>query len=140
MTTAKEVVDQTEDRLKAQCPNILILRNEVPKELPADAAKNVFPYAVLWEGPGMGDDASEDLSGDNDGASILDQYITVASGKAHWTAAAAAQVRRTLDRWQPTGNVERLRDNQTWAPVQLDTEVLPNRHYVALVFRSAYKE
>lgn len=140
MTTAAEIVDQTQARLVAQCPKITILRNVVPKELPADDSGNVYPYAVIWEGPGMGDDAAEDLCGDTDGASILDQYITVASGKAEWTGPAAAQVRRALDRWQPTGNVERLRDNQTWAPVQLDTEVLPNRHYVALVFRSAYKE
>ena len=140
MTTAVEVVDQTQARLVALCPKILILRGEVPKELPHDQSGNVFPYAVLWEGPGMGDEDAEDLSGDNDGASILDQYVTVASGKAEWTGPAAAQVRRALDHWQPNGNVERLRDNQTWAPVQLDTEVLPNRHYVALVFRSAYKE
>lgn len=140
MTTAKQIVDQTEARLVDQCPKILILRNEVPADLPADEFNRVYPYAVLWEGPGMGDDDSEDLSGDTDGASILDQYITVASGDPQWTAAAAATVRKSLDRWQPTGNVERLRDNQTWAPVQLDTEVLPNRHYVALVFRSAYKE
>lgn len=140
MTAAVEIVDQVQARLVDQCPHVTILRNEVPAELPADEAKNVYPYAVIWEGPGMGDDDSEDLSGDNEGASILDTYITVASGKPGWTGPAAAQVRRALDRWQPSGNVERLRDNQTWAPVQLDTEVLPNRHYVALVFRSAYKE
>lgn len=140
MTQAVEIVDQTQARLVERCPKITILRGSVPKDLPADETGNVYPYAVLWEGPGMGDPDSEDLSGDIDGASVLDQYITVASGKPEWTAPAAAQVRRVLDHWQPTGNVERLRDNQTWAPVQLDTEVLPNRHYVALVFRSAYKE
>lgn len=140
MTTAVEITDQVQARLVDQCPKVLILRNEVPKTLPADEAGNVFPYAVIWEGPGMGDEDAEDLSGDNEGASILDTHVTVASGRAEWTGSAAAQVRKALDHWMPTGNVERLRDNQTWTPVQLDTEVLPNRHYVPLVFRSAYKE
>lgn len=138
--SAEAITDQIVARLVAQAPKVLILRGEVPAELPADDAKNVFPYAVVWEGPGMGDDSSEDLSGDTDGASILETHVTIASGKRSWTAQAASVVRRALDHWQPTGNVERLRDSQTWAPVLLDTEVLPNRHYVALVFRSAYKE
>jgi hypothetical protein len=140
VTTALEITDQVETRLKLVAPKVMILRGQVPAELPADEAKNVFPYAVIWDGIGMGDDDAEDLSGGTDGSSIYEVHVTIASGKLRWTMEAAAAVRRGLDHWQPTGNVERLRDNQTWAPVDLDTEVLPNRHYVPVVFRAAYKE
>lgn len=125
-------------RLAEQAPHVLVLNGAVPEDLPADDTQRAYPYAVLWGTAGMGDGAAEDLSGDTGGASISETHITIASGDPDWTLRAAGVVRKALDRWQPLPSMERLRDSQTWAPVLLDTEVLPNRWFVLLVFRAAY--
>jgi len=93
---------------------------------------------VIWGTAGMSDQPAEDLSGGTDGASTSETHITIASGDPDWTLKAAGAVRKALDHWTPLPTMERLRDSQTWAPVVLDTEVLPNRWFVLLVFRAAY--
>lgn len=138
---ARELNSQIEARLKTLVPNDLnaVYRGGVPAELPRDSLDRVYPYAVLWETPGMGDTRdAEDLSGNNDGGSVNESQITIASGDPGWTSPAAVAVKNVLDHWLPEGNVERLRASQTWAPVLLDTEVLPNRWYLVLVFRAAF--
>lgn len=138
MTTSRQIVQAIKERLQAEAPNVLVYTGSVPEDTPCDEAQRAFPYAVIWGAAGLGDYNAEDLSGDTDGGSISDNYITVGSGDPDWTLDAAEVVRVALDRWQPLPGMERLRDNQTWSPVLTDTEVLPNRWFVLLLFRAAY--
>ena len=133
-----DIVDAIIARLEAEAPNVAVYAGAVPEDLLADETQRAYPYAVLWGTAGMSDQSSEDLSGGTDGSSISETHITVASGDPTWTLRAAGAVRKALDHWQPLPSMERLRDSQTWAPVLLDTEVLPNRWFVLLVFRAAY--
>lgn len=133
-----DIVDAITARLAELAPNVSVFSGFVPEELPADDTQRAFPYAVLWGTAGMSDQDAEDLSGGTDGSSVSETHITVASGDPDWTLRAAGAVRKALDHWQPLPSMERLRDSQTWAPVLLDTEVLPNRWFVLLVFRAAY--
>lgn len=133
-----DIVDAIHARLTAEAPNVYVYEGQVPEDHPSDDTQRAFPYAVLWGTAGMSDQPAEDLSGGTEGASTSETHITVASGDPAWTLRAAGVVRKALDHWQPLETMERLRDSQTWAPVLLDTEVLPNRWYVLLVFRAAY--
>lgn len=133
-----DIVAAIDARLAAEAPKVKVYHGFVPEDHPSDDVQRAFPYAVLWGTAGMSDQLAEDLSGDTDGSSISETHITVASGHPDWTLRAAGAVRKALDHWQPLPSMERLRDSQTWAPVLLDTEVLPNRWFVLLVFRAAY--
>ena len=133
-----DIVDAISARLATHAANVNVYRGFVPEDLPADETQRAFPYAVLWGTAGMSDQYAEDLSGGTEGSSTSETHITVASGDPDWTLRAAGAVRKALDHWQPLPTTERLRDSQTWAPVLLDTEVLPNRWFVLLVFRAAY--
>ena len=133
-----DIVSALEARLLDRVPQVSVYRGHLPEELPCDETQRAFPYAVIWGTAGIGDRDAEDLSGDTGGSSISETHITVASGDPDWTLEASSAVRSALDRWTPLPSMERLRDNQTWAPVVLDTEVLPNRWFVLLVFRAAY--
>lgn len=133
-----DLVDAIETRLQIEAPNVNVYVGQVPEDLPADETQRAFPYVVIWGTAGMGDEDAEDLSGGTEGASISETHLTVASGDPTWTLRAAGVVRSALDHWQPAPSSERLRASQTWAPVLLDTEVLPNRWFVLLVFRAAY--
>lgn len=133
-----DIVAAIQARLADQLPHIPVYLAAVPEDLPADETQRAFAYSVIWGSSGMGDDAAEDLSGGTEGASISETHITVASGDPAWTLRAAGAVRKALDHWQPLPQMERLRDSMTWAPVLLDTEVLPNRWFILLVFRAAY--
>lgn len=137
MVTA-DILDAIFDRLALMAANVYVYRGFVPEDLPRDETQRAYPYAVLWGTAGMSDQDSEDLSGGTDGSSTSETHITIASGHPDWTLRAAGAVRKALDHWQPLPSMERLRDSQTWAPVLLDTEVLPNRWFVLLVFRAAY--
>ena len=137
MITA-DIVDAITARLADQVPHVTVYLGGVPDDLPVDETQRAFPYVVIWGTAGLGDEQAEDLSGDTGGSSISETHITVASGDPDWTLRASGVVRLALDRWQPLPSMERLRDSQTWAPVLLDTEVLPNRWFVLLVFRAAY--
>lgn len=136
--TSVGIVTAIKERIATQVPNVSVYTGHVPEDLPSDAAQRALPYVVIWGTAGVGDLDAEDLSGDTDGGSLSDTHLTIASGDPDWTLLAASAVRTALDRWQPLPSMERLRDNQTWAPVLLDTEVLPNRWFVLLVFRAAY--
>lgn len=135
---AADIVDAIEERLKTAAPGLGVYVGHVPEDLPSDDTQRAYGYAVIWGSAGMGDQNAEDLSGDTGGSSISETHITVASGDPAWTLRAAGAVRKALDHWQPLPSTERLRDSETWAPVLLDTEVLPNRWFVLLVFRAAY--
>lgn len=137
MITA-DIVDAIEARLLAEAPTVNTYIGQVPENVPSDATQRAYPYAVIWGTAGMSDQDAEDLSGDTEGASTSETHITIASGDPGWTLEAAGAVRKALDHWIPLPTMERLRDSQTWAPVVLDTEVLPNRWFVLLVFRAAY--
>lgn len=137
-TTTLDIIEAVKARLAEQAPNISVYVGQVPEDLPADDTQRALPYVVIWGTAGLGDDDAEDLSGDTTGGSISETHMTVASGDPEWTLLAASTVRTALDRWQPLPSAERLRDSQTWAPVLIDTEVLPNRWFVLLVFRAAY--
>ena len=136
--TPLDISTAIEARLHAAVPHLNVYRGLVPQTPPCDETQRAYPYAVLWGTSGMGDEDGEDLSGDTAGSGISETHVTVASGDPDWTLQAAGAVQRALDRWQPLPSMERLRDNQTWAPVILDTEVRPNRWFVLLVFRAAY--
>ena len=133
-----DIVDAIKARLEAEVPTISVYTGYVPENIPEDSTRRALPYVVIWGTAGMSDQDSEDLSGDTDGASTSETHITVASGDPDWTLRAAGVVRKALDHWTPLPTMERLRDSQTWAPVVLDTEVLPNRWFVLLVFRASY--
>lgn len=133
-----DIVSAIKARLATEAPGVNVYVGKVPENLPGDSTQRAYGYAVLWGTAGMSDQLSEDLSGGTEGASISETHITVASGDPDWTLRAAGAVRKALDHWQPLPSMERLRDSQTWAPVLLDTEVLPNRWFVLLVFRAAY--
>ena len=133
-----DIVGAIKAQLAAEAGNVHVYVGQVPEDTPTDDAQRAFPYCVLWGTAGMSDQFAEDLSGGTEGASISETHITVASGDPEWTLRAAGAVRKALDHWQPLPTMERLRDSQTWAPVLLDTEVLPNRWFVLLVFRAAY--
>lgn len=133
-----DIVAAIEARLAARAPNVNTYVGAVPEDLPSDSTQRAYPYAVIWGTAGMSDQDAEDLSGDTAGASTSETHITVASGDPAWTLEAAGVVRAALDHWIPLPTMERLRDSQTWAPVVLDTEVLPNRWFVLLVFRAGY--
>jgi hypothetical protein len=133
-----DIVQAITDRLATEAANVGVYHGEVPEDLPCDSTQRAYPYAVLWGTAGMSDQDAEDLSGGTEGSSVSETHITIASGNPEWTLRAAGAVRKALDHWQPLPTMERLRDSQTWAPVLLDTEVLPNRWFVLLVFRAAY--
>lgn len=133
-----DIVDAIKARLAAEVPNVTVFTGRVPEDLPSDETQRAYPYVVIWGSAGIGDADAEGICGDTEGGSLSDTHITVASGDPDWTLRAAGVVRKALDRWQPAPSMERLRDNQTWAPVLTDTEVLPNRWFVLLVFRAAY--
>lgn len=137
MITA-DIVDAIKDRLEAEAPNIAVYVGQVPEDIATDSLQRAYPYIVIWGTAGMSDQGAEDLSGDTAGASTSETHITVASGDPGWTLEAAGVARKALDHWIPLPTMERLRDSQTWAPVVLDTEVLPNRWFVLLVFRASY--
>jgi hypothetical protein len=138
MITTADIVDAIAARLAAEVPKVTLYRGRVPEKIPCDETQRAFAYTVLWDTAGMSDPSAEDLSGGTDGSSTYETHITIASGDPDWTLRAAGAVRTALDHWQPLPTMERLRDSQTWAPVLLDTEVLPNRWFVLLVFRAAY--
>lgn len=133
-----DIVDAIEARLLSEATNVAVYVGQVPEDIATDSSQRAYPYVVVWGTAGMSDQDSEDLSGGTEGASTSETHITVASGDPDWTLRAAGVVRKALDHWQPLPTVERLRDSQTWAPVVLDTEVLPNRWFVLLVFRASY--
>lgn len=137
-TITSDIVDAIEARLLAEVENVAVYVGQVPENIATDSTKRAYPYVVIWGTAGMSDQDAEDLSGDTAGASTSETHITVASGDPTWTLKAAGAVRKALDHHILLPNMERLRDSQTWAPVVLDTEVLPNRWFVLLVFRSAY--
>ena len=137
-TVTADIVDAIEARLLSEAPTVNIYVGRVPEKIPSDSAQRAYPYAVIWGTAGMSDQYAEDLSGDTGGASTSETHITIASGDPTWTLEAAGAVRKALDHHLLLPNMERLRDSQTWAPVVLDTEVLPNRWFVLLVFRAAY--
>ena len=137
-TITADIVDAIKTRLETVVPNVNTYVGRVPEDVPSDSTQRAFPYAVIWGTAGMSDQDAEDLSGDTAGASTSETHITIASGDPTWTLEAAGAVRNALDHWIPLPAMERLRDSQTWAPVVLDTEVLPNRWFVLLVFRASY--
>jgi len=137
-TITADIVDAIKTRLETVVPNVNTYVGRVPEDVPSDSTQRAFPYAVIWGTAGMSDQDAEDLSGDTGGASTSETHITIASGDPTWTLEAAGAVREALDHHILLPNMERLRDSQTWAPVVLDTEVLPNRWFVLLVFRASY--
>lgn len=133
-----DIVAAIKARILTEVPTVSVYVGQVPEDTPVDRTQRALPYVVIWGTAGMGDQDAEDLSGGAEGASLSETHITVASGDPTWTLSAAGAVRRALDHWTPLPAMERLRDSQTWAPVVLDTEVLPNRWFVLLVFRASY--
>lgn len=127
-------------RIKGEVPTLedRVYKSTVPDDTPVDEHGRALPYVVLWSVPGYSNDEEEDVSGDTEGGLTWEGRITVAAGDPDWCEQTSVAVVRAIDHWLMPGNVERFRANTQWIPVATDTEVLPNRWYIVLIYRAAF--
>lgn len=117
-------------------PTVTGFDSDVPAKPSADALGRVYPYAVLWPGPG-GDSADADLV--TGGALSWVAQITVAAGDPTWCLRAVGVVRAALrDVWL-VDTASPLRDITPASRVVMrDTDPTPPRWYFPLLFRCQF--
>jgi len=118
-------------------PTVTAFDGDVPPNPPADKVSGrVYPYAVLWPGPG-GDPVDADLV--TGGALTWVAQITVAAGDLTWCMQAVDVVRAALrDVWLLDA-ASPLRDETPASRVVMrDTDPTPPRWYFPLLFRCQF--
>jgi hypothetical protein len=133
VSTPAELHAAVFERLEA-LPTVAAFDGDVPPNPPADRATGlVYPYAVLWPGPG-GDTTDADLV--TSGALTWDAQITVAAGDVAWCLGAVNVVRFALrDQWV-LDTASPLRDvTPASRTVMRDPDPAPPRWFVPLLFR-----
>lgn len=114
-------------------PHLTVFDGDVPDAPPADEAGRVYPYAVLWPGPG-GDPTDADLV--TGGALTWVAQLTVAAGDLGWCMQAIGPVRDALRDQVLLPEASPLRDETPASRVVLrDPDVTPTRWFFPLQFR-----
>ncbi len=106
---------------------------DVPAHPPADASGRVYPYCVLWSGPGgaPAETAVHDTSTGLDWA----VQVTVAAGDVTWCLQAVTVVRAALAGLVLVPGAGPLVDETPRSqPVMRDPDVAPPRWFVPLFF------
>lgn len=114
-------------------PHLTVFDGYVPDAPPADATGRVYPYAVIWPGPG-GDPTDADLI--TGGALTWFTRVTVAAGDLNWCMQAITPVRAALRDRRLHPQASPLRDETPASRVAMRvTDVTPVRWFFPLQFR-----
>lgn len=125
------------DRLADHASDVTVYDGVVASSPPSDSSGRVFPYAVVWRGPGTypGIEAETLAASDRDREALRWVCrVTVAAGKPSWLGDAVSMVRTALLGYRPSRLSGRLSDEGTEPVMNTDRDITPVRYYVPLVF------